>query len=192
MDNLAHEIPQVVERIEGKTYLMSPRPLVRHNMVSSNIFHIFANYLHGKPCMAFADGMDVHLDEENLYVPNALIVCDQSKVHRDGIYGAPDLVVEVLSPSNMKKDRGAKMKHYAASGVREYWMVAPLGKSVEVYLNRDGTFELDEIYTDYDPRDLARMNAQEQQEVKTWIPVSIDIDFQVSVKEIFEDIDEFG
>lgn len=191
MDNLACEVPPVVERIEGRIYLMSPRPLVRHNIVSSNIFRIFANYLHGKPCMAFADGMDVHLDEENLYVPDAFIVCDRSKIHRDGIYGAPDLVVEVLSPSTMKNDRGAKMQHYASSGVREYWIVSPLAKSVEVYLNHDGVFKLEETYTDYDPRDLARMSGQERQNVRTFIPVSIYENFSVSIKEIFEDIDGF-
>ena len=129
MDNLAFKEPPRVERIEGKTYLMSPRPRVSHNRVAFRIAHIFANYLEGKTCEAFADGTDVHLDKDNTYIPDAMIVCDSSIIHDDGIYGAPDLVVEVLSPSTIQNDRGPKMRHYAAAGVKEYWVVSPIGRS---------------------------------------------------------------
>ena len=123
MDNLARNDINSdhiwMETIEGKVVMMSPRPLVAHNVVMTNISCIFGNYLRGKTCRAFGDGVDVHLDEENTYVPDVIIVCDRSIVHRDGIYGAPDLVVEVLSPSTSRNDRGAKMRHYAAAGVTE-------------------------------------------------------------------------
>lgn len=118
--NVACKEPPRVERIEGKTYLMSPRPRVSHNRVAFRIAHIFANYLEGKTCVPFADGTDVHLDNENTYIPDAMIVCDRSIIKDDGIYDAPDLVVEVLSPSTMQNDRGPKMRHYAAAGVKEY------------------------------------------------------------------------
>lgn len=196
MDNLARNDINSdhiwMETIEGKVVMMSPRPLVAHNVVMTNISCIFGNYLRGKTCRAFGDGVDVHLDEENTYVPDVIIVCDRSIVHRDGIYGAPDLVVEVLSPSTSRNDRGAKMRHYAAAGVKEYWIVTPLGKSVEVYLNENGRFELDDIYTEYDEQDLARMDEKERAEVKTEIPVSFYDDFRVSVKEVFEDVGAFG
>ena len=196
MDNLARNDINSdhiwMETIEGKVVMMSPRPLVVHNVVATNISRIFGNYLRGKTCRAFGDGVDVHLDEENTYVPDVVIVCDRSIVHRDGIYGAPDLVVEVLSPSTSRNDRGAKMRHYAAAGVKEYWIVTPLGKSVEVYLNENDRFELDDIYTEYDEQDLARMDEKERAEVKTEIPVSFYDDFRVSVKEFFEDVGAFG
>ncbi|MDD6128985.1 MAG: Uma2 family endonuclease, partial [Veillonellaceae bacterium] len=123
MENLAYKEPPVTELIEGKTYLMSPRPRLQHNFVASNIYHIFATYLHGKTCKAIADGTDLFLDKENHYVPDTMIVCDRSKLKSDGVHGAPDLVVEVLSPSTAQNDRGAKMRHYAAAGVKEYWIV---------------------------------------------------------------------
>ena len=150
MDNLARTDPPVTELIDGKIYAMSPRPRAGHNFVAANIYRIFANYLDGKTCTAIMDGMDLFLDEENHYVPDAMIVCDASKIHRDGVHGAPDLVVEVLSPSTMRNDRGAKMQHYAAAGVKEYWLVTPLGKNVEVYLGREGRFYLDEDYKQYE------------------------------------------
>ena len=191
MENLAYKEPPVTELIEGKTYLMSPRPRLQHNFVSSNIYHIFATYLHGKTCKAIADGTDLFLDKENHYVPDTMIVCDRSKLKSDGVHGAPDLVVEVLSPSTAQNDRGAKMRHYAAAGVKEYWIVSPIGKSVEVYLNQDGHFELDAMYTIFSNWDLERMDDEERKAIRMEIPVSLYDDFRVSVEEIFEDVDDF-
>ena len=152
---------------------------------------IFRYYLRGKTCRPFSDGLDVHLDKKNVYVPDVMIVCDRSKVHRDGVYGAPDLVVEVLSPSTAQNDRGAKMRHYAAAGAKEYWIVSPIGKSVEVYLNQDGRFELDAMYTVFSDWDLERMDDDERSAIRMEIPVSLYDDFRVSVEEIFEDVDDF-
>ena len=188
MDNLAFKEPPRVERIEGKTYLMSPRPRVSHNRVAFRIAHIFANYLEGKTCEAFADGTDVHLDKDNTYIPDAMIVCDSSIIHDAGIYGAPDLVVEVLSPSTIQNDRGPKMRHYAAAGVKEYWVVSPIGRSVEVYYNENGIFQLDAAYTDYSDWDLERMDDDERKAIREEIPVSLYKDFCVNVKEVFKDI----
>ena len=192
MENLAYIDPPVTERIEGKTYLISPRPLLRHNQVVANITTIFRNYLRGKPCRMYTDGADVRLDNENVYVPDAMIVCDRSILRRDGIYGAPDLVVEVLSPSTALYDRGAKMKHYAEAGVKEYWIISPIGRSVEVYLNDHGRFQLDYIYTVYDEQDLSRMEEKDRAALRWEIPVSLYDDFFVDVKEVFEDVDDFA
>ncbi len=192
MDNLALKEPPRIERIDGTTIMMSPRPLIQHSVVSSNIYRIFASYLHGKPCKAFADGVDVHLDDQNWFIPDVSIVCDRSIIHRDGIHGAPDLVVEVLSPSTARNDRGPKMQHYAAAGVKEYWIVSPLAKSVEVYLNHDGNFKLDDIYTDYPEWELSRMTDEERQAIRMDIPVSLYDDLLVNVKDVFEDVDAFN
>lgn len=62
-----------------------------------------------------------------------MIVCNRSIIHDDAIYGAPDLVVEVLPPSTTKNDRGPKMRHYAEAGVKEYWIVTPIGKTAESF-----------------------------------------------------------
>lgn len=186
--NVACKEPPRVERIEGKTYLMSPRPRVSHNRVAFRIAHIFANYLEGKTCVPFADGTDVHLDNENTYIPDAMIVCDRSIIKDDGIYDAPDLVVEVLSPSTMQNDRGPKMRHYAAAGVKEYWIVSPIGQSVEVYYNHDSFFMLDAAYTVYSDRDLERMDDDERNAIRYEIPVSLYEDFRVNIKDVFKDI----
>lgn len=191
MENLAYSDPPVTERIEGRTFLMSPRPRVDHNFTASNIYQIFATYLKGKPCKAIADGTDLFLDNQNHYVPDAMIVCDRKKIRRKGVFGAPDLVVEVLSFSTMNNDRGPKLRHYAAAGVREYWIVSPLERTVEVFHGHDGTFELDCVYTQVDEEDLADLDEKERADIHTVIPVSLYEDFFVSVDDIFDDIDVY-
>ena len=85
------------ELINGKIVMMSPRPVINHNRIIRNLTHIFETYLKGKRCEFFADGVDVYLTEKDHFVPDAMVVCDPNKIHNDGVHGAPDLVVEVLS-----------------------------------------------------------------------------------------------
>ena len=75
------------------------------------------------------------LSENDHFVPDMMVVCDREKIHHDGIHGAPDLAVEVLSPSTMKNDRTHKKDVYAKYGVREYWLVNPTDRSIEVYIS---------------------------------------------------------
>ena len=117
--NLAYENDIREELIGGEVVAMSPRPAVNHNQVAFNVANLFHNYLKGKGCRAFSDGYDLFLDEENNFVPDMMVVCDPGKVKFDGIHGAPDLVVEVLSPSTAKYDRGHKMRAYQRRGVRD-------------------------------------------------------------------------
>lgn len=77
--------------------MMSPRPAVNHNRVITNISRIFSTYLRTKRCESFSDGIGVHLAEKNIMIPD--VVCNRDIIKSNGIYGAPDLVVEVLSPS---------------------------------------------------------------------------------------------
>lgn len=135
------------ELINGKIIMMSPRPVFNHVTVASNIYRIFANYLKGKSCTPFDDGFDLYLTEKDHFVPDAMVVCDPNKIKYNGVHGAPDLVVEVLSPSTAKNDRGYKKDVYAKYGVKEYWIAVPETKSIEQYLLTDGQLLLNEIYT---------------------------------------------
>ena len=122
-NNLAYQEERCQELINGKIFMMSPRPSYFHNQVSSNIYLIFANYLRGKRCTAIADGTALFLSETNHFVPDFMLVCDPDKIKADGVHGAPDLVAEVLSPGTAKNDRGPKMQVYESFGVKEYWLV---------------------------------------------------------------------
>ena len=123
--NLAYQEDWREELIGGKLVAMSPRPAFNHNRISENIDFIFRGYLRGKKCTPLGDGYDLYLDENNHFIPDFMIVCDRDKIQMDGVHGAPDLVVEVLSPSTAQNDRGHKKEVYAKCGVREYWIVSP-------------------------------------------------------------------
>ena len=114
-----------------------------------------------------------------------MVVCDPEKNKPDGIHGAPDLVVEVLSPSTTRNDRDSKKEIYAKCGVREYWIVGPDEKSVEVY-RIDGTqFVLHNIYTLHPGWQLAQMSEEELAKLETHFKCSLFDDLDISLEDIF-------
>ena len=145
-DNLAYQEERREELIGGNVVMMSPAS-AEHVYTAGSIYNIFKNYLKGKNCIPFSDGLLVHLTDENKFVPDMMVVCDRSKIKSDGVHGAPDLVVEVLSPSTAKDDRTRKKEIYEACGVPEYWLVSPTDKSIEVYLLESGKYILHDVYT---------------------------------------------
>ena len=196
MDNLAYiddrNIKIKTELIDGKIFMMSPRPRVEHATVCTNIASEFRSYLKGKTCRAFCDGVDVFLDENNRFVPDTMIVCNPYIIKHDGIHGAPDLVVEVLSKTTAKNDRSKKKYTYAKYGVKEYWIVDVWSKSVEVYYNQDSWFILDNIYyylTDEEIAENNNMSDNDIDKIKEYtdfIKVSICDNLIVKLKDIFE------
>lgn len=183
--NLAFQEEPWDEMIDGEIVMMSPRPLINHNRISGNIYTIFRNYLDGKTCEAFGDGVDLYLSDKERYVPDGMIVCNKDIIKRNGIYGAPDLVVEILSPSTARNDRGHKKDVYETAGVCEYWIVEPEIKSVEVYLLKDGKYVLDDIYSVYPDCLLEKMTEEEQGKIKTEFQCSLFNDLVISLDEVF-------
>ena len=184
--NLAYEAPRREELIGGEAVLMAPRPSWNHNQVAYNIATLFANFLKGKTCTPIADGMDLYLNEENHFVPDFMIVCDQKKIRPDGVHGAPDLVVEVLSPSTMKRDRTYKKEVYAKCGVKEYWLVDTNNKTVEQYLLQDSQLVLHEIYTVFPDFMLEKMSEKERAGLITEFKCSLYDDLLIKLEDVFE------
>ena len=183
--NLAYQEEPREELLNGEIYMMSS-PTVNHSQIASNIYYAFRSYLKGKTCRAFNDGVDVYLTENDRVIPDAMIVCNKNNIKLDGIHGAPDLVVEVLSPGTAKNDKGYKKDLYEKSGVKEYWIIDPVPRSIEVYLLTDGKFALDEVYALY-PEGLS-VTEKEREESKKEIQVSLYNDFCISLEEIFGDL----
>ena len=183
--NLAYQEELREELMNGEIIDMSPSPTFNHNRVSSRIYRAFENYLDGKGCTAIADGTDLYLDEDNLFVPDMMVVCDRSKIRRDGVHGAPDLVVGVLSPSTGKRDKTVKKDVYAKHGVGEYWLVDPIGKSVELYLLEDGAYVLHNVCTVHPDWMLEGMKPEERAQVETTFRCHLYEDFELSLDDIF-------
>ena len=180
--NLAYQEEPRTELLDGRIVMMSS-PSINHNRTAGNIYHIFRNYLKGKKCEAFSDGVDVYLTENDRTIPDAMIVCSKDIIQKDGIHGAPDLVVEVLSPSTAKNDRGYKKDLYEKSGVKEYWIVDPNMRSIEAYLLFDGKYILDGFYGLFP--DAFGFTEKERTESKKEIQVSFYDDFCIPLEEIF-------
>ena len=127
---------QRVELIDGYFYTMTA-PTFGHQSIGGEIYRQIANYImdKGGRCRPFIAPVDVQLDCDNktMVEPDVGIVCDTSKIKRFGIYGAPDFLVEVISPSTKKKDYALKLSKYMEAGVREYWIVDFVQEKILVY-----------------------------------------------------------
>ena len=141
-DYLTWDDGQRWELIDGAAYCMSPAPGVGHQKVSMDISRQFSSHLKGKPCQIFAAPFDVRLSEqqessdnyiETVVQPDILVVCDKAKLDDRGCNGAPDLVVEILSPATGGKDLTVKFDLYERHGVQEYWIIHPAEQTLLVY-----------------------------------------------------------
>jgi Uma2 family endonuclease len=188
MDNLAYKVEIDYEIHDGKPVAMSPRPLVNHNSVLLNISRVFGNYLKGKKCVPFSDGVDLYLTDKDRFIPDMMVVCNRDIIKKNGVYGAPDLVVEVLSTRTRKHDKGYKKDVYECCGVREYWIVEIESRTVEVYLLEDGRFQLDYIYTVIPDDELALMEEEERNAIRTQIKPSLYDELLIPVEEVFSNV----
>lgn len=184
--NLAYCDEYPTELINGRIVMMSPSPVSNHFLAAGNIFSIFQHYLRGKKCTPYFDGFELFLTEKDHFRPDMMIVCDPNKIKYNGVYGAPDLVVEVLSPATAQRDRGYKKDVYEQCGVREYWLVDTNNKSVEQYLLTGGRFVLNAVYTQYPDYMLADMTDEEKAELVTEFKCSLYDDLMFSLADIFE------
>lgn len=124
------------ELIDGCLYDMAP-PSFAHQKLVSELHHAFMKYVksnQGECEVILAPyAVDLNADDENWVEPDISIICDRSKLSDRGCEGAPDFIVEVVSPSSRTRDYQTKMVMYASAGVREYWIVDPLKKATTVY-----------------------------------------------------------
>ena len=138
------------ELIDGVAYAMSA-PSTAHQAVSMVLSAEFYNYLKGKKCTVLAAPYDVRLfyeedeSDDTVVQPDLIVVCDAEKLGPEGCRGGPDLVVEILSPSNTAIEMNRKLKIYMKAGVREYWIIDPEQKCVVIYRfngDRNGIFNV--------------------------------------------------
>ena len=139
-DYLMWNIKDRVEILKGKIFKMSPAPTISHQGISFNLSGLFFMYFHNKPCKVFASPFDIVLKnkdgkEDTVVQPDLCVVCDPEKL-ADGkrCQGAPDLIIEILSPGNSKKEMVNKYELYEEAGVREYWVVRPDYKEITQFV----------------------------------------------------------
>ena len=143
-----------IELIDGVPVMMAP-PVRIHQEISGELFKQIAIYLEGKKCRVYAAPFAVRLFERQgdhpgdvwtMVEPDISVVCDPGKLDDIGCKGAPDFIIEILSPSTARHDRITKFNLYQRAGVREYWIVDPVEKLVQVFVLEDGRY----TYTVFD------------------------------------------
>lgn len=162
-DVLTWDENERAEIIDGEPVMMAP-PTTAHQLISGEIFRQLGNYLEGKKCLAIPAPFAVRLFEKNgdspedvdtMVEPDISIICDRDKLDKHGCKGAPDMVVEILSPSTQRHDRLVKLGLYQRAGVREYWIVSPEDQTVQVFTLVDGLLLPREVY---DRQGVAKVN----------------------------------
>ena len=152
-----------IEIINGEAVMMSP-PTRIHQEISGELFRQLANFLEGKKCKVYPAPFAVRLfekdgdtpeDVDTMVEPDISVVCDHDKLDKHGCKGAPDLVVEILSPSTQRHDRLVKLDLYQRAGVREYWIVDPDSSTVQVFMLKNGYLHPHEVYSE---KDIAKVN----------------------------------
>ena len=143
------------ELIEGVPYAMAPSPSLSHQSLSGSIHNQLYNFLVGNPCRVFAAPFDVRLnaagdDDDTVVQPDIVVVCDREKLDEKGCNGAPDMVVEILSPSSDRHDRFVKFRLYRSAGVREYWIVDPNSRTIQACLLKGSEYIIN-VYSDEAP-----------------------------------------
>jgi Uma2 family endonuclease len=151
-DYLEWEGPQRYQLFNGEAFQMAS-PSVTHQGILMGLSSKFDNWLEGKPCRAFASPLDVRLfpkednSDNTVLQPDLLVVCDKNKIVKGSINGAPDLVIEIVSPSNTHRELFLKFQYYLEAGVREYWVIDPEEKKVLVHIYERGRY-ISAIYKD--------------------------------------------
>ena len=145
-DYLLWQFSERVELIKGFIRKMSPAPNRFHQVVSQNLSGIFYNSFRKYPCDVYIAPFDVRLPirsktkDTTVVQPDICVVCDKSKLDDAGCNGAPELMIEILSPNNSKHDLDTKFKLYEEAGVLEYWIVEPVEKMLLVYTLINGKY----------------------------------------------------
>jgi len=133
------------ELIDGAAYLMSPAPSWNHQGVLVELIKKISLFLEGRPCKVYPAPFDVRLNadagDNTVVQPDIVVICDLSRLdERGGYRGAPEMVVEILSPSSARRDKLVKFNQYQKAGVREYWIVDPDTKTVSAHILENGKY----------------------------------------------------
>jgi Uma2 family endonuclease len=154
-DYLQWKFKERLELFRGKIFKLAA-PNTLHQDVAGNLYTAWRSYLKGKACKVFIAPFDIRLPVNNrkkdneittVVQPDVCIVCDPAKVDPQGVCGAPDLVIEILSPGNSRKEVRYKYELYEEAGVSEYWVINPTEQNLIVFLlDQKGKFEGGKIY----------------------------------------------
>lgn len=171
-----------VELFKGWVQKMSPAPNMSHQRISWNVSAAIAQFIKDKPCSAFSAPFDVRLigkaksrkakEASSIYTvvqPDICVICDRSKLDERGCIGAPDWIIEIVSPGNTKSEIDDKFEIYQENGVKEYWIIQPTDETVTVFDLVNNKYQFRKIYNNVDRA-----------------PAGVFTGFEIDLKEVFK------
>ena len=177
-DYLTWKFAERVELFKGWVLKMSPAPSSTHQRISNNLSFEFTTYLRKSLCSIYVAPFDVRLHNKKkstadkqittVVQPDISIICDESKIDERGCLGSPDLIIEIVSKGNTKKELETKFELYEENGVREYWVVQQGDETVVVFDLVKGKYKFRKIYSN-----------------DSIVPVGIFKDLKIDMAEIF-------
>lgn len=182
---MLEQIEESYEMINGEEVMLSAAA-IPHIRIQGNLFNIIKNYLKGKRCRVFTEAKVV-FEDKNWFQPDLIVVCDKNKIKETHIEGAPDFVVEVLSPATQLRDFGIKKDTYERFGVKEYWMINPADNTITVYLLKDGKYQIDGVYHSYTENEWRWLTEKEKAEQSLTLKLSLYDDLEIDLEEVFEE-----
>ncbi|MDD2156611.1 Uma2 family endonuclease [Glaesserella parasuis] len=144
-DYLKWKFQERVEIIKGKIMVMSPVPNRLHQRISMKLTKAFLDVFVNHQCELYVAPFDVRFPDSNgkiktVVQPDLCVICDSNKLDEKGCIGAPDLIVEILSPGNSKREMKDKYELYQEQGVSEYWIVRPEEQHIQIYVLENGRY----------------------------------------------------
>ena len=157
-DYLSWQLDEMVEIIKGKLFKMTAAPSRIHQKMTLKLGSVLLQFLNKNPCEVYIAPFDVRLPKastrnEDIYTvvqPDICVICDKDKLDDAGCLGAPDLIVEILSPGNNKKELQHKYEVYQESGVKEYWILQPIEQTLLIYTLQNGHYVSSRLMTSGD------------------------------------------
>lgn len=187
---LACDIRDDYEIIEGEKFMLESH-VIGHANVISNLVTIIGSYVSIKKLgVVTAGNFDVNFPDGNIFRPDFVFVNAENakkllSKKSTSLKGVPDMVAEIFSRSTMKRDVGIKKDVYERNGVKEYWIIDPWRESIDVYLLRDGKYELDGQYENWSDDELLQISEDERAKIKMEVPVAVLDGFKVKIRNIF-------
>lgn len=137
------------ELIDGVPYNMTPAPTTHHQQIVGELFFALRTHFGNDGCSVLVAPFDVQVDDgdtSTIVQPDISVFCNKSQVGEKRAKGAPNLIIEVLSPSTALKDRHHKFNLYERTGVTEYWLADPHNKTIEVYGLSEGKYRKRQVF----------------------------------------------
>ncbi|SEG03311.1 Uma2 family endonuclease [Algoriphagus boritolerans] len=153
-DYLNWDFEEIVELIKGKIFAKAAAPSRKHQEVSIKLSSRLWNHLEKKSCKVYSAPFDVRFSKDpdfrkidSVVQPDISVICDSSKLDERGCFGAPDLIVEILSPRNSKVELQNKFDLYQEFGVREYWIIHPAENTLQINVLVNGIYQPSRLFT---------------------------------------------